>query len=415
MKEPLFTKNFTLLILGQISSLFGNFILKFALSMYVLEVIGSAAIFAGILAFATIPTIILSPFGGILADRVNRRNIMVVLDIMSGVCVLCVALLFNEQNAIIMIGILLVILSALGAFETPTVQACIPQMHKGDNIIKGNALVNQVAAIASLLSPIFGSMLYVAFGLTSVMYIVLFCFFLTATFEYFIQLEYKKEEKIEKITTIVKMDFLDSMRFICQQEPTIIKMLSLSTLISFFVVGVVLVGFPFMIRNILEMNVKMYGIAESIIGFSAIVGGIVAATFTKKLKISKLFWMIAFIGICFILSGVVFFLSVGVGIKYIITIISFCSFQAMVCIFSIFVLSYIQQKTPNSLMGKVMSYISTISVCSQPFSQTVYGILFDKFHSEVYFVLIPTGFMIVILGLLSKRFFEKINNEKVLT
>ena len=64
MTEKLFTKNFTLLILGQLTSLFGNFILKLALSMYVLEATGSAAIFAGILSAATIPTILLSPLGG---------------------------------------------------------------------------------------------------------------------------------------------------------------------------------------------------------------------------------------------------------------------------------------------------------------------------------------------------------------
>ena len=63
MTEKLFTKNFTLLVLGQVTSLFGNFILKLALSMYVLEVTGSATIFAGILSIATIPTILLSPFG----------------------------------------------------------------------------------------------------------------------------------------------------------------------------------------------------------------------------------------------------------------------------------------------------------------------------------------------------------------
>ena len=77
MTEKLFTKNFALLILGQLTSLFGNFILKLALSMYVLEATGSAAIFAGILSAATIPTILLSPLGGILADRADRRNIMV--------------------------------------------------------------------------------------------------------------------------------------------------------------------------------------------------------------------------------------------------------------------------------------------------------------------------------------------------
>ena len=54
-KEKLFTRNFTLLILGQVSSLTGNYTLKFALSMYVLEQTGSASIFAGMLSAALLP------------------------------------------------------------------------------------------------------------------------------------------------------------------------------------------------------------------------------------------------------------------------------------------------------------------------------------------------------------------------
>lgn len=145
MEQKLFTKNFTLLVLGQASSLFGNYILCLALSMYVLEVTGSAAVFAGILSLATIPTIFLSPIGGILADRADRRNIMVVLDALTGMSVLCAAVFLSGDNAVVVISVLLVILSVLGAFETPTVQACIPQMLAGDNIIKGNWKKSKVA------------------------------------------------------------------------------------------------------------------------------------------------------------------------------------------------------------------------------------------------------------------------------
>jgi len=80
MGQRLFTKNFTLRVLGQASSLFGNYILRLALSMYVLEANGSAAVFAGILSAAAVPAILLSPLGGILADRADRRNLMAALD-----------------------------------------------------------------------------------------------------------------------------------------------------------------------------------------------------------------------------------------------------------------------------------------------------------------------------------------------
>ena len=147
MKQRLFTRNFTLLILGQTSSLIGNYSLKFALSMYVLEQTGSASVFAGLMTVSLLPTILLSPFGGILADRANRRNIMVSLDALSGLSVLLSSLLLPLGNEITVIGLLLVILSVLGAFESPTVQACVPQMLSGDNVLKGNAAVNQIQAL----------------------------------------------------------------------------------------------------------------------------------------------------------------------------------------------------------------------------------------------------------------------------
>ena len=128
MKQKLFTRNFTFLILGQISSLIGNYTLRFALSMYVLEQTGSASVFAGLLALALLPTILLSPFGGILADRANRRNIMVALDTLSGISVLLASFAMALGQDIFVIGVLLIVLSVLAAFESPTVQACVPQM-----------------------------------------------------------------------------------------------------------------------------------------------------------------------------------------------------------------------------------------------------------------------------------------------
>ncbi len=116
MTQKLFTPNFILLILGQLTSLFGNFILKLALSMYVLDITGSAAVFAGILSLAVIPTILLSPFGGILADRADRRNIMVVLDTLTGISVLGTALLLSGKNDLALISILLIILTILMPF-----------------------------------------------------------------------------------------------------------------------------------------------------------------------------------------------------------------------------------------------------------------------------------------------------------
>ena len=73
MREPFFTRDFTLLILGQLTSLFGNAILRLALSLYVLETTGSAAVFAGLLSAAILPSILLAPLGGVL--EIGRAHV----------------------------------------------------------------------------------------------------------------------------------------------------------------------------------------------------------------------------------------------------------------------------------------------------------------------------------------------------
>lgn len=133
MKSKLLHRNFSLLIAGQASSLLGNGILDFAMSMYVLEKTGSAAVYAGFLTASMIPSILFSPLGGILADRGNKRNIMAGLDFLAGLGVLLVAVFMREENSLAMICGLLLFESVLGAFENPAVQSCIPFMQKGEN------------------------------------------------------------------------------------------------------------------------------------------------------------------------------------------------------------------------------------------------------------------------------------------
>lgn len=410
MTEKLFSKNFTLLVFGQVSSLFGNYILKFALSMYVLEVTGSATIFAGILAIATVPTILLSPLGGILADRANRRTIMVALDTSSGLAVCCATLLFSERNGIAMIGVLLVLLSILGAFETPTVQACVPQMLTGDNILKGNAIINQVAAVSALIAPILGSVFYVRFGLRPVMAASILCFFITAFFECFIRLERVQSDQPTNIRTMIVHDFKLSMRFICKEQPGILKLLLLAATVNFFLMGTALVGLPYIIRTTLGLSAAYYGFAESLLGVAAILGSIAAGFLAKKMQVRHLSIILAAFGALLLPAGIVFLIPAStVMAAYTINLAAFFGIQLTACIFSIFAVSLIQQRTPANLIGKVMSYVATITMCTQPFGQMLYGILFD--HLPDPFVLIPTAIAILAISLASANLFRHMDSN----
>lgn len=406
-KEKLFTRNFTLLILGQVSSLTGNYTLKFALSMYVLEQTGSASIFAGMLSAALLPTVLLSPFGGILADRANRKHIMVALDALSGLSVLAAGLLLPLGRELWVIGALLVLLSVLAAFESPTVQACVPQMVSPQNLVQGNAVVSQVSAVTSLVTPFLGSLFYTAFGIGPVFAAAVVCFWLTALLECMIRLEYQKPPRTAGIGAIVREELAVSAHFLRREQPDILKLLLLAALAGMFVSGTAVVGFPYLVRTVLGLSATYYGAAESAMGAAAILGSLCAGLMGKKLRVRDLSAIFLSFGLSLFPIGLSFLLPVGRMARYGVLLFFFCVCQLGVCIFSTYAITLIQQRTPEQLMGKVMSCVFTLSMCAQPVGQVVYGALFDCFSDSVYWVLIPTGMLICLIAVVSRGFLKR--------
>ena len=151
-----FSRDFKLMVLGQIVSLFGNSILRFALSLYVLELTGSATAFGGILALSMIPTVLCAPLGGVLADRVPRQRIMAGLDFLTAALAGGYALLTGGAGSLAAVGLLMLLLSVIQAVYQPAVQASIPALVPPEGRMTANGAVAQVQALATLLGPILG-------------------------------------------------------------------------------------------------------------------------------------------------------------------------------------------------------------------------------------------------------------------
>jgi len=118
-----------IIIIGQLISMFGNAIQRFAFSLYILELTGSAALFSLIISLAILPSIFLAPIGGAIADRMNKGRIMVALDfccsiIMGGFAVF----IYGNDNQILWVAILMFVLSTINSIYEPTVRASIPSV-----------------------------------------------------------------------------------------------------------------------------------------------------------------------------------------------------------------------------------------------------------------------------------------------
>ena len=400
----LFTRNFTLLILGQASSLLGNGALRFAVSMYVLDATGSAGTFSLIVALSMLPMIVLSPLGGVLADRADRRRIMVALDALSGLTVLLGALTMALGGGVAAVGVLLMALSVLGAFESPTVQACVPQMLSGENVLRGNAAVSQVQAVTSLVTPFLGAAAYSAFGLGSVMLAAAACFFLTALLECFIRLGYTPRGAKGGVLPTVRDDLAESARFLRREQPDVLKLLLLSGAASMFLSGVMVVGYPYLVRTTLGLSSAHYGVAESAAGVAAILGS-VAAGFMSVRGAAWMRRMLGMSGVAVLVAGVGF--ALGLGAEFVVLVAAF-SLANMACsAFSVCAMTAIQRRTPESLTGKVMAFVYTLSLCAQPLGQLLYGALFDALPPA--WVLIPSGAVVAAAAIVLRGFFAQLD------
>ena len=128
-KHSLWKKDFSLMVAGQVVSLFGNAVLRFALSLYVLDETGSAAAFGSMMAVSLITTLLLSPGGGLLSDRVSRQRLMVLLDFSTSMLLLGFLLgmwAFQVRGALARLPLarvamwgLLAVFAVAGAFHVP--------------------------------------------------------------------------------------------------------------------------------------------------------------------------------------------------------------------------------------------------------------------------------------------------------
>ena len=171
MEHNKFSKDFILVVIGQIISLFGNAVMRFALPMHLLNVTGSAALLGVVSGLAFIPLAIMSPIGGLIADRVNKKNIMVCLDFFTAFLVTLFVLLYGEINIVTIILVMLFLLYGISGAYQPSVQSSIPLLVSEEKVMPANAAINMVSSLSGLLGPALGGMAYAAWGIMPVLYV----------------------------------------------------------------------------------------------------------------------------------------------------------------------------------------------------------------------------------------------------
>lgn len=410
MNQKLFSKDFMLVVIGQIISLFGNVTLRFALPLYLLNLTGSSALYGTVTACAFLPSILLSPIGGIMADRVNKRNVMVILDFFTAAVILAFSLLMNGMNLIALLTITLMLLYGIAGAYQPSVQASIPALVHQDHIMEANSIINTITSFASLIGPVLGGILYSAYGIKPVLWVCMVCFFVSAVMEIFIKIPFQKQVSDGGIWQTAKTDFAESIRFIRRDNPVIGKTLLVICGINLFLAAMIIVALPYLLTEVLNLGAaqanKLYGFAEGALAAGGLTGGICAGIFAHKLSIQKCGNLIIACAISvFPISVSLLLFSSGI-VNYIV--ITICCFIIMVfsTIFVVQMMSFIQRETPQNLIGKVIAVILTISMCAQPLGNALYGVLFEICKGFEYTVVLFSGTVSLLIAISTRNIFK---------
>lgn len=412
MENKLFTKDFTLVVIGQIISLFGNAAIRFALPLYLLNQTGSSALHGTVMACAFIPAVLLSPVGGLIADRVNKRNIMVILDFSTAGLILLFMLLMDRVSLVLLLTIVLMLLYGIAGAYQPAVQASIPALVSRDGVMRANAVINVISSFASLLGPVLGGILYSAYGLLPVLEISIASFAASAVMEIFIRIPYRKQESAGSIIGTAMGDLRESVHFICRQKPVIGKGLLIVCGINLFMSAMITVGLPWLITEVLPFTAgqanRLYGYAEGALAAGGVVGGISAGALADRLQIGRAgnLLIAGALGV-FPIGFALLWLDSGMAVYVTITV---CCFVIMVIstIFTVQVMSFVQTETPQNLIGKVIAVIMTGAMCAQPLGNAMYGFLFELCAEREAVVVLFAGIVSLVIAVRAGKVFGRL-------
>ncbi|WP_270297805.1 MFS transporter [Eggerthella sinensis] len=407
--KTLLNPSFVSVIFAQVASLFGDAVLRFALPLYVLNLTGSAALMGAVAAAAWIPYIVLTPIGGVAADRVNKRRIMAVLDTL--LAVTCAAYLALD-GVIDLIGLsicALIILYAAQSVYQPTVQAAVPFIVPRDSIVRATAIVSQISALSGLVGPVLGGLLFGLFGIEPVVLVSGVAFAASAVLiVVFVRIPRDAIERsnVGVVRTVVN-DIAESFAFLRHDRPVILKLIFLVAGINVSLTAFILIGAPVIVTQILGLPNQYMGFAEGAMALGGLAGGISVGVFARRLKLDRapLFLLVA--AVALVPIAVILGVSMDAFVAYGILLVSL--FVAMACatMFSIQSISFVQLETPGHLVGKVIALIMSLANCAQPVGQLIYGGLFDALRGNLVPVALGTALIAFVIGAITFRVLKR--------
>jgi MFS family permease len=360
-------RNFRLFIIGQFVSLCGTWIQTVAQGWLVLHLTDSAFQVGLVTTLGTLPILCFTLYGGVVADRVNKHRLVLVLQSLMLFEGLTLGILIaTDRITVHWVMALAVFFGFLAAFEVPTRQALIAEIVGRDDMMNAIALNSSAFNVARVVGPAIAGALIATVGLAA-------CYFVNAA-SYIAVIAGLVAMKVERRPPAAHAAALDAMRegfgyvFGNRWPRAVVTIIATLAVFGFSFMTMM----PVFARDALGLDATGYGAIVSAVGVGAAVAALFMAGLGGRTQRARLV-----LG-----SGVLFGLvltAAAMAPGFWSAMLLFTLAGCLMALNGIAANTMLQVQAPDHLRGRVMGFYSFVVLGMAPFGSLEAGWVAEHF------------------------------------
>jgi MFS family permease len=370
MKPQHKLRTFYTLILTQTFSQIGSRMTALALGIYVYNQTGEATPLALVALFSFLPQALISSVAGVLADRWDRRYVMVLSDAGQALGTLVLLGMFLTGNfSLPLLYAITLIQAVFGVFQYPAFQASVTMLVPDNQRDRANAIQQLTGPVAGVIAPAIAGVLYSAVGVEGVILFDIITFTAAVIVVMLVRIPRPEQTEVGKAMqgSFLK-ETLGGFRFLLERRTLFAVMLVMS-MVNFLFSGATILFTPYLLAR--TSSEATMGLLLAVLDLGAIVGAVAIGVLgSGKYRVH-----IVMLGIMF---GSVLLSIIGISrTPLTLGVALFLMTLPMPAVNAIF-MSIMQAKTPPDIQGRVFASIGQVSMLLIPLSYLVVGPLSDR-------------------------------------
>ena len=352
---------FLRLWIGQGTSFVGDAVSMVALVVLVVEISGSASAVGGALVARLLPTIA-SPLAGVLADRLDRRVVLVASDLVRAVLVL--GLVFARDLATIYVLVFLMGLAR--TVFNPTVRAAFPSVVRGGDLTRANALIGGTFSTSIMVGPALGGLLVASIGVEAAFLADAVTYLVSAILLSTVPLPRPRRESEEQ------EGFVRELRsgfgyLIGAPVPLAIV---LGAFLTILIINATVPAEVFLAKETFGAGDAGYGLLVSLWGGGMVLGSALMALLGDRINLVLLYFLSIFVGA----SALV---GTGLAPVFVLALCALTVEGAATGIDNVATDTILQKRVPEAVLGRVFSIRFLAYSAGEALAYLVGGLLVD--------------------------------------